>query len=563
MAMTFKERVEYLISAIRVQDPAIDTSEPSPVRNIINAVAEMGAQADVAYDRSLEWDVSKLSGRDLDNHVELYGFSRIPAKHASGFVTLGFGINTTRDYILPKGTKFHSSARDERGLYTYVSTEAIGIPRYTAYISVPVRSEFPGAIYNARPGEVRVIDYQLEQLTKVLNEKPITGGKREESDEELRSRFRTQLFRNNLGNESWYRSIAERHSNVVGTQIIKPSQETEEHLKIVQGKAQCTEDSLIFTYPSTFSVYLPRTQEWLEENKDFIVIIDNNTPHPPTVEFTGNKHVEGDSITVRYRYCSSKSRNNPLTNYMHYLYLYVVGNNPAYYLDSSQWPSDQVFGVGSVNEFTHPGGLIGLPYHIFTRQPVVEVPNEVIVRGRSYLINRDYVLVKDKTINADSTRAKDVLLWKTNLPFSGEGVPAFRFPYYHESVVSDIQEIIDSPDMHTAVDDVLVHAATRIPFNVDIIIEWEKGIDDTAILRETIEEHFASIPMGTKIRIGPFLRAISQLTRVAAVFLDEKGIHSETTIRGKNSWKFDVPLPDGSVPYLDQLNITTTASNLY
>jgi hypothetical protein len=563
MAMTFKERVEYLISALRVQDPGLDTTDPSPIRVLINAVAEMGAQADVAYDKSLEWDVSKKSGRDLDNFVELFGFTRLPAKYASGFVTLGFGLNTTRDYILPKGTIFQSVRRGGGIFNTYVSTETIGIPRYTANINVPIRAEFPGALYNARAGEVRVLNYDLEQLSKVLNEKPIIGGKREESDEELRDRFRAQLFRNNLGNESWYKSIADRHTNVSSTQIIKPSQETEEHLKIVNSKVQCMEDSLIFTYPNTFSIYLPRTQTWLEEVKDFIVIIDNETPAPPVIEFIGNAHQEGDSVTVRYRYCSSKSRNNPRTNYMHYLDIYVMGQQPTYYLDFAQWPSDQTFGVGSINEVTHPDGLIGLPYHVFTRQPVVEVPTEVVVRGRNYLLNRDYVMVKDRSINADSTRAKDILLWKTNLPFSGEGVPAFRFPYFHEAVVSDIQTIIDAPDMHTAVDDVLVHAATRIPFNVNLTIEWERGIEDQQGLREVIEEHFMTIPMGSRIRIGPFIRAISQMNRVAAVFLGEGGISSPVTIRGKNAWKYDVPLPDGSIPILDQLTVTSTASNLY
>lgn len=560
--MEFIERVQYLISAIRVQDPSLDTSPVSPVRVLINAVAEMGAQADTAVDRAYNWDISSKSGRDLDNFVDTFGFSRLPAKHALGFVTLVFSSNITKDYVIPAGTRLYSTKRGPNGNYTYQTVETVGIPRYTAYQTIQVASEFAGASYNARAGEIRSIDFDIEQLIQVLNEEPITGGKREETDEELRLRFRSELFRSNLGNPSWYRNIALRHPRVSATQLIATSQEVEEHLKIVRGRAQCQEDSLIFTYPDSFSVFLPKNNKWLEENKDYIIILDNDDPKPPALEFIGTEYSEGDIVTVRYRYCSSRSRNNPATNNMHYLDIYVSGNQSEPVIDYSSWSSKQIFGSGSVNEQTHPDGIVGLPYYVFVRQPVSRIPKEVSIQGISYIEGKDYELIKDKSVNADSTRAKDILLWKTNLPV-GEPVPIFHFPYYHESVVSDIQEVLDQPDMHTAVDDILVHAAKEIEFDLDIVVEWERGISDDDVLRETIQEHLSTVQMGSKIRIGPLMRAMSQVTRVAAIFLGENGITSDETIRGKNQWKFDVPLPDGSVPILRNLNITTTASNIY
>jgi hypothetical protein len=560
--MNFTDRVSYLISAIRVQDPSLDTGPTSPIRVMIDAVAEMATQADIAYDRAFEWDITKKSGRDLDNFVETFGFTRIPATNAIGNVTLTFGYNTTRDYLIPEGTRLYSNRMGSGGYYTYLTRETVGIPRYSAYATLPVVAEFPGASYNARAGEIRRIDYNIEQVVQILNEDPITGGKRTETDEELRMRFRTELFRSNLGNPSWYRNIALRHPRVTSTQLVTPTQETEEHLKIIRGQAQCQEDSLIFTYPETFNIYLPRLNIWLEENRDYIVIVDNETPSPPLVEFVGSNHLEGDDVTVRYRYCSNRSRNNPLTSKMHYLDLYVVGNQPDSVIDYSFWASDQIFGASSVTLETHPEGNVGLPYYIFTRQPVVDVPKEIFVQGRSYFRGRDYDLVKDRSVNGDSTRAKDILLWRTNLP-AGEPVPSFLVNYFHEAVVSDIQSVLDQPDMHTAVDDVLVHAANKIEFDIDLVVEWERGISDLPLLEETIQEHFSSVPMGSKIRIGPLMRDISGLTRVAAVFLGEKGISSDTLIRGKAQWKYDVPIPDGSVPILRNLNITTTASNLY
>jgi hypothetical protein len=560
--MEFRERVNYIISALRVQNSALDTSPLSPIRILIDAVAEMGAQADVAIDRAYDWDISKKRGRDLDTFADNFGFQRLPAKHSSGFVTLTFSYNTTKDYVIPKGTKLTSIRRNAKGPYTYLTAETVGIPRYTAFQTIPIVAEFPGASYNARPGEIRTLDFKVEQLVNVINEDSVTGGKPSENDEEFRNRFRTTIFRSNLGNESWYRSIALRHPRVSSTQLIQPSQEVQEHLKIVDNAVQCQEDSLIFTYPETFSVYLPRTSMWLEENRDFITIVDNDTPLAPRVEFVGSAHQEGESVTVRYRYCSSKSRNNPRTNNMHYLDMYVMGNSPTTVTDLSTWPANQVFGSGSISGETHPDGVVGLPYYVFTRQPVMEVPKEVVVQGRNYFVNKDYILVKDKSVNSDSTRAKDILMWKTNLP-AGEPTPTFHMPYFHESVVSEIQNTVDAPDMHTAVDDVLVHAANKISFDLDVVVEWERGVPNDEFLRRAIMEYFAQVPMGSKIRIGPLMRAMTQVSRLAAVFLGEKGITSNMVIRGKQAWKYDVPLPDGSVPILNELNITTTASNLY
>ncbi len=562
MAMSFKDRVEYLISAVRAQNAALDTSPVSPIRVLINAVAEMGAQADLAVDRSYNWDISTKSGRDLDNFVELFGFSRIPAKHARGFVTLKFAINTTRDYILPRGTVFVSGTGLNRGRYRYISSEQIGIPRFSSYVNVPIQAEIPGSTYNVRSGEIGIMNFSLEQLVNVINENPITGGEDQETDTDLRNRFRANLFRNNLGNESWYKSIAERHPNVVSTQVIRPSQETEEHLKIVNNKANSVEDSLKYTFPGTFSVYLPRTNEFLEENKDYIVLIDNDTPLPPSIEFIGNRHQDGDSVTIRYRYSSTVSRNNPLTGNMHYLDLYVAGNQPASFIDFSVWPNDKIFGNGTVNESTHPDGILGKQYYVFTRQPVVDVPSEMTVRGKKYFRNRDYILVKDKTVNGNSTRAKDILIWKTILPI-GEPVPSFHFPYFHDAIVSTIQEGIDLPDMHTAVDDVLVHSANIIPFDFDLVIEWERGIENAAAVEDEIKRHLSTIAMGSRIRIGPLMRSLQNVNRVAAVFIGEKCITSSVNIRGRNTWKFDIPLPDGSVPRLNNVTITTTASNIY
>jgi hypothetical protein len=557
---SFQDYLDFLISGVRVKNPKLDTSPGSVIRNILDPVAEMAAQADVAESRKEDWDFATKRGRELDAFVNKFGFSRIPARSAVGNVTISFSTNTTRGYVIPEGTKLY--ARRGKRLISYSTTTPIGIPMYSAYKILPIRADQPGAVGNARPGEVRTLDYNIEQLVLVINEKSISGGKSEETDEELRRRFTTDLFRNRLGSVPWYKSLATRHNSVVTAQVIPPSQPAKEHLIVENKRVVCQEDSLKFSYPGSFGVYHNRSKAWLEENRDYIVITDNQTPLPPVIEFTNSGVKNGDNVMITYRYCSVKSRNNPATNITSNLDIYVLGTSPTPVIDYTTWPNMNVFGSGSVTGETHPDGEHSKRYYIFVRQPVVDVPNEIIISGRSYIKNRDYKFVKDRGPNANSTKARDCIVWLSSLPINDRN-PGFNFNYYHESVVTDIQDVVDRPDMHTAIDDVLIHSADRIPFDVHMFIEWNQGEENEDSVRLSIENYFNSVPMGSKMKIGSLIRAVSQNRHVDSVFFDSPAIKSEQVIQGRNQWDFDVPIPDGSVPELNNIYIKHTASNLY
>lgn len=558
--MKFTDAVAYIVDRLGIYAPRLDTSPVSRIRPLIDAVAELHAQASTAVEEVFEWDISKLSGRDLDDFVSVFGFTRVPATHATGYLTVTFAANATENYLIDQGTLAWAYRPGGKRVAYQVSTNT-AIPRYSAFQTIPIVAQDPGSESNAQVNEVNFLDFNLGSVVMVRNDEPVSGGRGPETDEELRKRFRADLFRNVMGSEAYYRSIARRHPRVAGVQMIRPYMAVEEHLKIVNNRAECQEDSIVYTYPDSVTVYLPRLDDWLEETRDFIVTIDNNTPRPPVIDFVGNAHEEGETVRVRYGYCSNRSRNNPRTGTMHYLDMYVTGKEGLPVTDYAAFPPMNAFGTGSINFTTHPEGLSGKPYYVFARQPVATLPPEIEVHGRRYFINKDYALVRDRSTRFGSTRAKDCLLWLSTLPATGTVTPSFHIPYYVEGVVEEIQETLDSPDITAATDDVLVHGAEAIVFDVDLTIEWDRGITDVAGVRLALQEHFADVDMGSRIRIGPLMRAISEVPRVATVFLRE--IRSTTTIRGRNTWNFDVPLIDGTVPVLGALNIDITAPNVY
>ncbi len=557
---SFRDAIEFLRSRIRLSSPQLDTSPASPIRVVLDAVAELHAQADLAEDKAYDWDLAKKSGKDLDDFVGLFGFSRVPTTHAAGFVTVTFAANTTRDYIIDAGTSVLAFRPGNRRIEYEVSRRT-AIPRYSSFATLQVMAKEPGASSNARPGELTFLDHDMDSFIMVKNDEPVSGGRGAETDDELRNRFRADLFRNVLGSEAYYRSVAFRHPRVASAQLIRPFSETEEYLKVTNRRVECQEDSLIYTYPNNFFVYLPRKDRWLQESQDFIVTVDNDTPNPPVINFQGTEVVEGDNVTVRYSYCSNKSRNHPQSNTYHFLDLYVLGRQPMPISDLASFPSGNLFGNGSVTRATHPEGVPGTPYYIFTRQPVVKLHPEFEVNGRRYYEGRDYRLVKDRSLNEGSTRARDILIWKTSLPPTGVSPETFHIPYFCEGVVEELQAVMDDPSVISATDDVLVHSSSEIPFDINLIVEWEKGVEDIDGVRQAIANHLVTIPMGSRLRVGPLLRAVSSVYRVSAVFL--KTIDSPIEIRGKNSWTYDVPLLDGTIPILGNLNIETTASNIY
>lgn len=558
--MRFTDAVTYIVDRLGIYAPRLDTSPVSRIRPLIDAVAELHAQASLAVEDVFDWDISKLSGKDLDDFVSIFGFTRIPATHATGYITVTFAANATEDYLIDQGTDAWAYRPGGTRVQYLVSTNT-AIPKYSAFQTIPLVAAISGSESNAQVNEVNFLDFNLGSVVMVRNDEPISGGRGPETDEELRKRFRADLFRNVMGSEAYYRSIARRHPRVAGVQMIRPYLSVEEHLKIVDDRVECQEDSLVFTFPDSVTVYLPRLDAWLEETRDFVVTIDNITPKPPQIDFIGDLHEEGETVRVRYGYCSNRSRNNPRTGTMHYLDMYVTGKEGLPVTDYASFPPTNAFGSGSISFATHPEGLSGKPYYVFARQPVSNVPPEIEVQGRRYFENTDYILVRDRSTRFGSTRAKDCLLWLSTLPATGTPIPAFHLPYYVEGVCEEIQETLDSPDITAATDDVLVHGAEGITFDMDLTIEWERGITDVPTVRLALQEHFADIDMGSKIRLGPLIRVISEVPKVATVFLRE--IRSVTTIRGRNSWNFDVPLIDGTIPLLGALDIETTAPNVY
>ena len=80
---------QQIIQALAVTEPALDTTIGSPMRSIIDAFAEsLSEQTADQYLLSYLYTINSMSGANLTGFVQTFGFVRLPAVRATGYVTL-------------------------------------------------------------------------------------------------------------------------------------------------------------------------------------------------------------------------------------------------------------------------------------------------------------------------------------------------------------------------------------------------------------------------------------------------------------------------------------------
>lgn len=559
--LNFGDYVSLMRDRLLATLPGLDTTPGSITRNIVDAVAEVSAQADLAAPGGAEaWDFDAASGEALDRLAAFFGFERRPATVATGFVTVVLGGPLTRDYLVEKGTAFYFS---ELGVERrYLCASNMPLVRYRTQGIIPVVAEGAGATGNCRSGLINRCSMPIENLLRITNEEPVTGGAAPESDESLRGRMRRDLFRSRLGSEAYYRDIAMRHPNVSSAQLITPAQYAEETLTVLNGVARSQEDSLAYSYEDGLSVYLVRENRYLTEGIDYSVErgeLDSGQPLAPSVRFN-SAALEGEYVRLRHRYCSTASRNDPLAGMFHYLDLYVRGRRPEPWVDRAIFPRASQVGRGPVAPGSHPEttGLVGAPCYVFVRQPVARLVPTIEFSGVVYREGRDYLLAKDASRNASSSRARDALVWITALP-PGRPFPAFNVDYYHEAVTGEVQEALDAPEAHAAGEDILVHSASEITLDFDFEVEWSRGREDPEALRTRLADYLSGVEMGSTVQLGVVVGVLYSLASVKSVTLGSAGV---LTSSGR-SYRHAVPLPDGTVPVAGLLNVKNLAPNSY
>lgn len=222
-----------LRTALQLYDPEWDAAPGTPEHKILEAVAnEIDS---VTYDSVLSdygFDINKKSGLELDAFVGMFGFTRIMAKRASGFVTFSRGVTADTNYSIPYGTQVSVPATSVSPAIAFQTTAAVVLASGSSQVDVPVEAVIAGTSGNTAAGAIRNIITQLPGITAVTNNGPIIGGTDGESDSELRARWKTTVFRNLAGTEDQFLALAFNEPEVTQATVVGASERFVEQLQV-------------------------------------------------------------------------------------------------------------------------------------------------------------------------------------------------------------------------------------------------------------------------------------------------------------------------------------------
>lgn len=156
------------------------------------------------------------TGEYLENHAEMRGLTRGGAAKAHGTLRFSLTAARSRDVYIPKGTRCMTQSLTE-----FATTEDVFLRAGQLYCDAPAEATYAGKSGNASANEVNIMQNAPVGIKSVTNPQAFTGGKDEESDDELRERIIGSYGTlPNGGNVAYYEQLALSVPGVAAVKVL-------------------------------------------------------------------------------------------------------------------------------------------------------------------------------------------------------------------------------------------------------------------------------------------------------------------------------------------------------
>src|SRR5581483_1585653 len=198
------EIVGQMRQTLSITDPDLDTSVGSVTRKILDVVAEAISEAYIdQHLLTYSYDIDSKTDADLDAFVQLFGLARIPAARATGTITFARTGDTSKLISIPVHFQVTTSGNPP----VIVQTVAPAVMDIGALsVNVAVQATDGGAAGNIPPGTLLPLT-PLDGISTIVNAAALTGGAAQETDDQLRARWKATVFRNMAGTEAMYLGV--------------------------------------------------------------------------------------------------------------------------------------------------------------------------------------------------------------------------------------------------------------------------------------------------------------------------------------------------------------------
>lgn len=576
--------VEQIRSALAISDPDLDTSTGTTTRKIVDAVSEQIAEAYLdQHMMTYVYDVDSKSAADLDTFCQtIGGISRLAAKRASGTVTFirpgTAKTNTaTETIVIPVNTQVQTTTTPVVTASTIVSS-AILPGEFTA--TVPVIAVDAGPSGNTAAGTLTQFASDIEGVDHCTNTDALTGGTDQETDAELRARWKKTAFRSMAGTEQMYLGQALDNPSVTAARVFGSSVT---HLEQVQpyiptsgtysGKliAQSVATGIAHVYQQGAMVggsiadgilMTPGLDYTIDasSNPPVIVFSDVNATYDTgTSDSNGNEitgTVNGGILDFQYRYLPTVSRNDPdgtrfgKSSHVNRVDVIVSGQNSQTAVQSLPFSNKNVFSSSSADtyyasKFVRPDGTAPKVGNIFiplSFGPILQLPTTLSLTSTSSdgktQTTKVYGMMGASTPNATNANAFQIvhdaspfgytadsrfgIEWDSSqLPANGLILTVgLNSTYVYNTTPGDVQAAVDRWRLLGT--DVQTHAAQQILLRVTVAIMYNRGVDKTTVntaIDQSVAALLSSGGMGGTLQVSDIEQAIHNVAGVDNVRL--------------------------------------------
>lgn len=541
-----------IVATLAVTEPDLDTAIGSVTRKIIDAVAQQVADSYVdSHLLTYQYDIDSKIDADLDDFVQLFGISRISAKRATGVVTFQRGGGDTSLPIkIVVNTQVASTQVSGDGQTVLVQTVTPGfMGQGVSTVEVPVQAVEPGVVGNVAAGLLARFRTPIEGVMSVTNIQPLTGGVGQETDSELRARWKRTVFRSLAGTESMYLGIALNDTDCFGANVVGA---TKTHTEQIQIGADLTGSSTLedvrYVYPESavLGSHLASSQVLL---RDYDFMLDT-TVRPPRVVMLNSTYasdqynedgtpiltsVVGAVFDLTYEYAPRASRNLPREGITNRVDIWCAGVRAQTATQAVVFQTNRLFNdsLGSpyyLRNFLrstqdHPAvGNIFIPLAF---GPIIEVPASLTIDAKTYFLGSDYHLVHDDTAFGYSATSRFGLEWEA------ASVPTRPNPvfivgesdnYVYNQMIEQIQGGIERWRLVGI--DAVAHAAKLqyLRFNLVVMYDRSATPDITnAQIELAIQNYLAGQSFDSTVQVSDVLQAVHSAPGVDNVrFLDAR-----------------------------------------
>lgn len=528
-----------MISAFQRVEPNMDTSIGTPLRKILDVVGESIAEAYTdSHLINYQYDIDSKIGGDLDDFVALFGFQRIQAQRAQGTVTFSRPNDQTAQttaQVIPPGTQV--VALGNPLVYVATTVSAVLSPGQLS-VEVPVQAINAGSSGNVAAGMLTTPATSISGITSMTNTQGLTGGAPQESDTQLRARFKQTVFRSLAGTRAMYEGIARdilqdpaliSSRAVSKVEVYGSSRRWREQLQFTGGVANSTVGDAAYIYKDNAYVG-PNIDagQLLVANVDYRLVPVNPADRTnATLQIQAISSAMPDGLyDVDIEYVPQYSRNDPAATRFptgainNRVDVYVNGRINDTATQSVVFSDSVLFNTTTFNRslFIQGNPANGIPPvgNIFiplTFGPVVSVPPTISVGGTTYDYMVDYYICWQNDCFGRSPKSLFGLSWNpAKRPPNGS---SFSLTYTYNRVARDVQDAIDN--WRLVGTDALAHVGREVPLLFNFAILYDRRFDKSTVdteINTALSEFVSGIGFNSPLQISDVLQVVHNVAGV-------------------------------------------------